>query len=358
MFPIQVDTFYDKKNKPEYPIFCYDTVYFDINTNNFYYRSSPYNVPNKKFVGNRRTGVEYVPTASNDRNLMYPTTIINLGFKDSIYSNLTFNPETNSYIIPQLNPTSYADVSDLINLFVISRITDESFLQQIVSGANDSIGQLFSRPLNSIRQRKRVDGDLVQLLSINSEIGNINFSPQFYETPPNGGPPTTILGTAGDPTIAVWFSSTTQDLQTKDYLTPGRINFRSADNTYYYPYPYGIKTQVVPFYQWRLSNTDTIFGNQYNNWATKDYDIVQGKGYQSLDRTNLTTPNYFRPSTSSVNDLYARGYIFSVDANGNYSQTGATSDTFIVGAPFQFYFGINKGQSALDKFKTKYSVVE
>ena len=358
MFPVQVDTFYDKKNKPEYPIFCYNTTYFDDKTNNFYYRSTPYDVNSGRFVGNRTTGVEFEPTASNHRNLMYPTTIINLGFKDNIYSSLTFNPETNAYIIPQLNPTSYADNSDLVNLFVISRITDETFLQQIISGANDSIGQLFSRPLNSIRQRKRVDGDLVQLLSINSEIGNINFSPQFYETPVGGGPPTTILGTPSDPAIAVWFSSTTQDLQTKDYLTPGRINFRSSDNVYYYPYSYGIKTQVVPFYQWKLDNTNTIFGNQYNDWATNGGDIVQGRGYQSLDRTYLGTPNYFRPSTSSVSDLYARGYIFSVDTNGNYSQIGATSDKFIVGTPFQFYFGIVKGKSALDKFKTKYSVSE
>lgn len=358
MFPLQVDTFFDKKNQPEYPVFCYDTTYFDEKTNNFYYRSSPYNLKNKKFVGNRMTGVQAVPTASNTRNLMFPTTVINLGFKDSIYSSLSFVPETNAYVIPQLNPTSYADNSDLINLFVISRITDESFLQQIISGANDSIGQLFSRPLNSIRQRKKVDGDLVQLLSINSEIANINFSPQYYEVPPGGGPPTTILGTAGDPTIAVWFSSTTQDIQTRDYLTPGRIDFRSADNSNYYPYPYGIKTQVVPFYQWKLNNTNTIFGNQYNDWATDGTDIVQGRGYQGLDRTYLGTPNYFRPSTSSVSDLYARGYIFSVDANGNYSQVGATSDKFIVGTPFQFYFGVVKGSSALDKFKTKYSVSE
>jgi hypothetical protein len=56
--------------------------------------------------------------------------------------------------------------------------------------------------------------------------------------------------------------------------------------------------------------------------------------------------------------LYARGYIFSVDAAGNYSTTGASSGRFIVGAPFHFYFGMVKGNSALDKFKTKYSVDE
>jgi hypothetical protein len=87
-------------------------------------------------------------------------------------------------------------------------------------------------------------------------------------------------------------------------------------------------------------------------------DIVQDKLYQSLDRTSLTTPNYFRPLTSSVSDLYARGYIFSVDSAGGYSTTGASSGRFIVGAPFHFYFGMVKGNSALDKFKTKYSVDE
>jgi len=75
----------------------------------------------------------------------------------------------------------------------------------------------------------------------------------------------------------------------------------------------------------------------------------------------LSNPNYFRPTTSSVSDLYARGYIFSVDANGVYTAnnaTNATGDKFIVGAPFHFYFGTIKGQTALDIFKQKYSVIE
>jgi hypothetical protein len=255
--------------------------------------------------------------------------------------------------MPNLDSTSYGDTSDLINLFVISRITDEGFLGQIIQIGDNSLNQLFTR------DSKRIDGDLAQLLSINSEEGVIKFSPEYYETVPGSTTdPTTILGTAENPTIAVWFSSSTNDIQFKDYVTPGRIDFRSDDNTNYYPYPYGIKSQVVPFYQWQLNNTTTIFGDQYNSWATGLSDIVQNQRYQSLDRTSENIPNYFRPSTSSVNDLYARGYIFSVDANGVYSTVGATSDKFLVGAPFQFYFGTVKGESALDKFKTKYSIIE
>ena len=345
-FPIQVDTYFDQQNKPLPPEYCKDLAHFDSNTNNFYFRSSPYNITTNRFVGKRTSNVG----AINDVNLLFPTTIINLGFKDSFYSEIVFDPATKAYILPSINPTSYSDTSDLVNLFVISRITDEGFLSRIISFGDNSLNQLFSRPY------ERVDGDLAQLMSINSEIGNVSFSPQFYNSV--SGAPMTILGSADDPIMAVWYSSTTENLQTKDYLTPGRINFRSSNNVNNYPYPYGIKSQVVPFYQWRLANTATIFGNQNNTWATNESEIVQNRPYQSLDRTSLTTPNYFRNTNSSVNDLYARGYIFSVDANGNYSEVGASSSKFIVGAPFQFYFGTVKGATALDKFKTKYSIGE
>ena len=50
MFPVQVDTRYNSRNQP-YSLFCTDLVHFDSTTNNFYYRSSPFNNSSKKFVG-------------------------------------------------------------------------------------------------------------------------------------------------------------------------------------------------------------------------------------------------------------------------------------------------------------------
>jgi hypothetical protein len=87
--------------------------------------------------------------------------------------------------------------------------------------------------------------------------------------------------------------------------------------------------------------------------------------YQSLDRA-ATNTKYYLNGTSTANDLTARGYIYSVDGNvtsyptvgGRYTSTPQTSNRFLVGAPFQFYFGVVKGQSALDRFKTKYSIDE
>jgi hypothetical protein len=358
MFPIQVDTFYNKQNKVSKVNFCTDVVYFNRDSNNFYYRSSPYNNSSKRFVGMRTNNVGSI----NELNLLFPTTLVNLGMKDIFYSEITFDSTTKGYIIPNINPTSYGDTSDLINLFVISRITDDKFLRNIIDVGDNGINQLFSRGNEGqFIKNRRIDGDLAQLMSINSEIGNINFSPEYYDSEPgSNNTPVTILGTASNPTMAVWFSSTTEDLQTKDYLTPGRINFRGTDDIGYYPYPYGIKSQVVPFYQWRLSNTNLIFGNQYNTWATSESDIVQNVRYQSLDRYASDTP-YFYSDNSESNDLNARGYIFNVNGtvgDGTYKSTGALKQKFVVGAPFQFYFGTIVGETALDKFKTKYSVDE
>ena len=364
MFPIQSDVFYDKQNKPKNPVIPSDLVYFDENSVNFYFRSSPYSDTTNYFIG-RQTNES---SATNIRNLMFPTTIVNLGYKDVFYSEITFDPATNAYIIPSLESTSYGDTSDLTNLFVVSRMVDSGFLQSIFGWYDNSIGLLFSRP-NALGfpgqifdDKARVDGDFVQLCSINSEIGNINFSPEYYGTTVTNTP-TTVLGSPGNPVMAVWFSSTTENLQAKDYLTPGRINFRTPDNTANYPFPYGIKSQVVPNYQWELrGNTNNlIFGSQINNWATDFADIVQNKPYQSQDRISLTTPSYFRSTYITTNDLLARGYIFSMDTNGIYQSNNSTNgigNKFIVGAPFHFYFGTVKGETALDQFKRKYSVSE
>lgn len=351
-FPIQVDTKYNRLNQPV-SSFCRDVIYFDKETNNFYYRSSPFSITSNppQFVGK-------IPStgAVNTKNLLFPTTIINLGMKDSFYGEILLEPDTIGYVMTSLNSTSYGDTSDLVNLFVISRITDGTVLGRLFALGDNSINQLFSRGGVSDR---RVDGDLAQLLSINSEEGVIKFSPEFYETVPGAtDDPVNILGTAGNPTMAVWFSSTTEDLQFKDFLTPGKINFRATPQSPSNPYPYGIKSQIVPFYQWKLQNTTTIFGGQLNTWATSSNDLVQNKRYQALDRTSLVNPNYFRNSNSSLNDQWARGYIFSVDSNGKYIPTGATSGKFIVGAPFHFYFGIIKGESALDRFKRKFAIIE
>jgi hypothetical protein len=358
-FPIQVDTYFDKQNKPLPPEFAKELVYFDDKTNNFYYRSSPYfsGATSQRFIGRPTTGLI---SPVNRRNLLFPTTIINLGIKDDFYQEIIFDPSAKGYIMNTLNPTSYSDTSDLVNLFVISRITDEGFLSQLIPTGNNGLNQLFSRP------DRRIDGDLAQSMSINSEYGVIPFSPEYYRVYGNSNDPVVILGGLDNPTMGIFFSSTTVDLQNKDFITPGVIDFRPSNNANAITYPYGIKSQYVPFYQWGLKqpSIQSIFGSQYNDWVTNQSPTISNSGifgynYQSLDRRNTGTPSYFIGSDTQVSDIYERGYIFNVKPNGDYSYDGGTYPSkFLVSAPFHFYFGINVGLTALDKFKTKYSVGE
>ena len=354
-FPIQVDTFFGTDNKPLPPEFAKKLVYFDKDTSNFYYRSSPYY--NNGFIGSPTTGLI---SPANDRNLLFPTTIINLGIKDDFYQEIIFDASAKAYIMKSLQPTSYSDTSDLVNLFVISRITSGGFLGQLLSGLNGSLNKLFSRP------QLRIDGDLAQSMSINSEYGVIPFSPEYYSVYGVTTDPVVILGSLDNPTMGVFFSSTTVDLQNKDFLTPGIIDFRPSNNVNAITYPYGIKSQYVPFYQWQLnqgssgtSGSTSIFGSEKNNWKTNPSGIFKYR-YQSLSRRNTGYPSYFSGPNVALGDIYQRGYIFNVNSSGilSYSMAGVQVNSFLVGAPNHFYFGLINGETALDKFKTKYSIDE
>lgn len=342
-FPIQIDVTFNSDNQPNEPKFCKDLIFFDSKTNNFYYRSSPYIESVDNFVGKPRFNES---TTNNIRNLLFPTTIVDLGMKNQFYQEITFDRYSNYFVANRLNPTSYSDTSDLVNLFVISRIIDENFLRRILSflSRNNSLAQLFSR------KNSRVDGDLAQLLSINSEEGLIKFSPEFYASTTNAV--TFERNNSNNVVIGVFYSSTTEDLQFRDFVSPGRKNIRNQNNTLIQLF-YGNQSQEVPIYQWSLAqNSNNVFGSEKNDWVTNQSGIKK-INYQGLDR--LTQYQYFQTSNSGNNDTLLRGYIFNVDANGDYSSTaGIYPNTFIVGAPNHFYFGLFKGKTALDKFKTKY----
>jgi hypothetical protein len=246
-------------------------------------------------------------------------------------------------------------------LFVISRITGSGFLSNVLSGLNGSLNKLFTR------SELRIDGDLAQSMSINSEYGVIPFSPEYYSVYGVTTDPVVILGTSDNPTMGIFFSSTTVDLQNKDFLTPGIINFRPTNESNAITYPYGIKSQYVPFYQWQLNqgSSTSIFGSEKNNWKTNENSNLNNSGifkyrYQSLSRRNTGYPTYFSGPNIALGDIYQRGYIFNVNSSGifSFSMAGVEVNSFLVGAPNHFYFGLINGETALDKFKTKYSIDE
>jgi hypothetical protein len=337
-----------------YNRFCRDTITLH-KSNNFYYRSSPAVISSSgvKFVGKpvtRRNG-------RNKLQLQYPTTIMNLGPRDEFSYQLTLSVDYFGYNVDKLEQTSYKEFENILNLFIISRLRSASFLGKLTRTGAGSVAQFFSR------NNSRFDGDYAQSISVNSEHGidEFDFDSYDYSTGSTSANNTYYIG---DKVMGIFFSS---DTQTRDYLTPRRIIRDDLSSPAQYD-NLGFKSQVVPFYKWKINNPPnqitSLFGNEKNEWQTGSRDIIQNTRYQSLDRTDVNS-FYFMGQTA-VNEYY-KGFIFNVrpNASGGYDYEVNVNGTvpnasgkYLVGAPFHFYFGLTRGNNALDKFRVKFLGVE
>ena len=330
-------------------LYCTKTAVLSNQTNTFYYRSSPWSLQNN-FVGQpaQLNSLNQV-YGGNKRNLMFPTTIMDLGPRVSYLKQIIYSKDYNGYVVDKLDPTSYQDVSEILNYFVISRLTNNTFLQNLIAG---NVGNFFSRSQGN-DFINMVDGDYAQLISINSELGVVPYEPANYTDPAdtyyNGG-------TSKDGVIGIFFSSYTQ---TRDWVTPKRdiLNPNASISNFGCSFDnFPVKSQLVPFYQWEVKSNpdkDSIFGSQQNDWYTGP---INGNGffsfeYQSLDRIGSGS-RYPQPYDTSKTS-YFKGYIYNVN-NGkiNPNYPAGNYKVFTTGNPFFFYFGLKKGKTAFDRFYT------
>ena len=363
MFPFKNDRFFTPvtttpiqfANKP-YSCYCKHTIYQEPTTQAFYYRVSPwdgnYFIGRKNPRGGLLGGVNY---NGNQKDLMFPTTILDMGPRTQYQQELVFNDSYDGYVMNRLNSTTYQDPGDILNLFVISRIGNRGFIRQILQGIN--VGAYFSRPNN------KVDGDYAQMVSINSEAGVVGFNEENYLSPTS----TFTTKASVPPRHAVFGIFFNSDTQTRDWISPKRTivdedtNFLNKCAFSNIP----TKSQYVPFYQWEMEdNPDqpNIFGSQQNDWRTERNDAGSNGffayDYQSLDRLQLNS-RYFR-SKNTTATKYQKGYIYAVDGSGNVTtdvnymelNQAPNQKAFTVGNPFYFYFGISNGGSAFDRFLT------
>jgi len=355
MFSFKRQTIYNVQGQPKKYKFCgtLDSIYregqgpifyTEGTTNSLFYRSTPYDGNN--FVGQvpeKATFFSgYAPAnfkGMNDRNLFFPTTIMDLGPRDLYSKEICANPNFEGYLMSTMKSTSYNDPSDILQLSFISRLTNTNFNNQIVSYADASINRFFSR------SEDRLDGDITQLFSINSEYGIIPFGDEEYSD--NDLFVQSTQGT--DALVGIFFSSSSVN---RKVLSPGVQTFSTTPPLLnYFGYT---KTQRVPMYKWKISPSDgTIFGADTNDWDTD----ISGNGfysqkYQSLSFEYAPVSPYFN-NTITGN----KGYIYNQDINGNGDPNWGSiqpTSSYVVGAPFHFYFGLNKNKTALNKFITKY----
>lgn len=132
------------------------------------------------------------------------------------------------------------------------------------------------------------------------------------------------------------------------------------------------KSQVVPHYRWAITTpqnvvgTPNIFGSEDNNWftnASSNSGFYQ-KRYQDLDFTSV--PGKYQTNLTKF------GYLASFDINGDPlpitplanilqgapSASITTSSVTVVGAPYHFYFGLNNGKTAINRFYKLYVPTE
>jgi hypothetical protein len=305
----------------------------------------------------------------NKRYLGAPTTIMDLGAKDTFIQELVNNDEYDGYIVSKVPSTSFKDISEIFNLFVLSRLVNNSFIDNLL------ISLLPEIVLATFFTNKRwssgglpalVDGDYSQMLSINSEFGISEFSVSNYAQPLDSGFQSVYFGgSSAKPLFGIFLTGNTQD---RDYITPRRTiwnpNASINQNPDYNFSQIPKKTQTVPFYKWQLDTEDysqidqfTIFGNQNNDWVTDTPSIPPNffsYGYQNMDRLNPSS-NYFQPDGNNSNYFRATLINFSSGIPTiALPQTFSNNTTFVVGAPQHFYFGLVKGGSAIDKFRIKY----
>jgi hypothetical protein len=322
-------------NPPNAPInqYCPKEVIYHIATKSFYYKCTP-------FDGDDFTGTD----------VNYPTTMMDLGPRSSFLQEIIMSDEYDGYISNKLNSSSFSHVDEILNLFIVSRFLDNGFIQNLLAGAN--ILAYFQQEDDS-RGNLKIDGDYAQLISINSELGVAAFQASNY--PDNVDPSKQSPIFFDCQYLGIFYSS---DTQFRDYVTPKRtiIDPTASINNQSCAFSnFPVYSQVVPLSQWEIKSAGSIFGNEGNNW---NYDTIYKSKYQSLDRLDVNS-RYFRNDGISVID--DKGYIYAVNGAGdlsagvsNWTRNNPDPQMVTVGAPFHFYFGLKRGKSAYDRFRSKW----
>ena len=378
---------YDNNNKPQHQ-FADEIIMLHPTTNNFFYRSSPFLASGlSNGGGGDFVGADYYNHNGNWNQTLYPTTLLDMGPRNDYIQELVMSDDYDGYVVNKLGTTTFGDITELLNLFIISRLTTTSFLETLFGFQGASIFTYFSR------SNLFGDSDYSQAISVNSELGVAPFEAsnyldlgdvQVYNSVTN----TYTIKNLQDPiyvqpdadsgkiVFGVFFES---DSRVRDFITPkrtiidpndGLINTGCAFNNF------NVFNQEVPFYQWNVEQAVSIFGTQESEWNTNTVPFFSKK-YQDLKRENPTS-KYFRTTNQTRLSNY-KGYIYSVEgpitinegtvANPylvdimNYATSQNTwqhnngdfdSESFLVGAPFHFYFGLKTGKSAFDRFAVKW----
>ena len=144
--------------------YCEDLVYFKTGTvdnpdKRFYYRSSWYNPITNKFASARGT-------------LAHPTTLVDLGPRDEFIKEICVDPnlDPNCSVVRNIGPTSYQDIRGILGLYINYKldVATPSVTGDIYAFFRNTG---FNARLPLKMKGQVLNGDILQLMSMNSETG-------------------------------------------------------------------------------------------------------------------------------------------------------------------------------------------
>lgn len=368
--------------------YCKDLLHFKVSDKTFYYRSSA-----------TTNGTTFTNTTYH--TLGHPTTVVDLGPRDEFIKEICFDPslDPNCSVVRNIGSTSYQDFKEMLGLYINYKLDSLN-----TSGTYKSFFN--NNGFNSIMPPKMdghiMNGDILQLISINNEAGieefdlqnrnYVGYSPQVldvekYPSLLDGGPfPINLILDDGEGyNIRACLNE------------PGRLTESS---------------QKVPFYLWDKRGSGFGSGvNQVWNYGSVEVQPLQGMTYGYKFVGNDTHKFILFPMTKdysgntititgiTLNDVHANveslvdnhtsynnreeGFTFLYISNGTldvpingtlYTRLGDTGNWAsqswnsdvdfvikptvtnyngnlqILSTPFLYYFGIRPGKTALDKF--------
>ncbi len=283
--------------------YCRNLVWFVFDQRRFYYRSASFNGTTGRFDKDK---------------LNRPTTIVDLGPRDEFIKEICIDKklDPNCSVSRSIGATSYQSLGEIMALAINYRMD--------VAGKSGNLDLFFSNKgfYDNLRMGNVLDGDILQLLSINNEVGIDQFdleSPKylgyrfdildpednetFFKVGSDWGPlPVTleldedgerIRACLNEPTHINYVGNTVQ----------GRLTESS---------------QIVPFYLWNKRGTGFGPGGVDRSNQSWDYNYVeiqplQGMtyGYQFTGGTNDSSDKYLLLPMTKTNP----GIISSTNLN-------------------------------------------
>ena len=245
--------------------YCGDLVYFKVKEKTtgtpdkrFYYRSS-------KFNGSSFS------RWSGDSTLGHPTTVVDLGPRDEFIKEICIDPalDPNCSVVRSIGPSSFQDFKEMLGLYINYKMdtlgADGDYTDMFDNNGFDSI-------LPSKMDGYVLNGDILQLISINNEVGiqefdlqNKNYVPYSYQVVDPDDYPTLFESSPG-----VW--------------GPLPINFVLDDDGYRVrvclnePGRLTESSQNVPFFLWDKQGTGFGVGTN-QSW---DYGSIQNQPLQGM----------------------------------------------------------------------------